>query len=140
MTSQEAFKFGFLMQCAQEGLSEEATHARLAKAAALVKVAAASGKSIFVKNAEIPIIGPIIRGGAGLAAAGIKAVAPFALNASLLALLAGPPLVGAGLGATAAKLQESTYDKDEAKTDEEIAEYARAIDQLKRSRRQRTLA
>ena len=120
MTSHEAFKFGMLMQCAEEGLSEEATHDRLTKAAALVKVAFPGEK--------------LMTGAVGTAAGAISPL----MKALFWTTLLGPPVVGTGLGYAAAKTRGADYDKELAKTDEEIAEYHRAIDQLQRARRQRS--
>jgi hypothetical protein len=120
MLSHEAFKFGMLMQCAEEGLSEEATHDRLTKAAALVKTAFPGEK---------------FAGDAGRLAAGV--VSPL-MRALFWGAILGPPVVGTGLGYAAAKTRGAAYDKELAKTDEEIAEYHRAIDQLQRARRQRS--
>jgi len=131
MTNKEAFKFGFLMQCAKDGLTKEATHERAAQAMALVKVA---------KGWDIPIISPLYRSALDLTTSAIKGATPTVVNAALLTALAGPPMVGAGGGYLAAQMQGDVYDEDTAKTDEEIAEYARSIDQLRRSRRQRQLA
>ena len=124
MTNNEAFKFGFLMQCAEEGLSQEETHERMAKAAALLKTA--------------DPVTAIIKELYGLGKGGLKEMSKFVLPAVGIAA-AAPPAVGALGGLTLARMRDSAYDEDEAKTDEEIAEYAKAIDQLRRSRRQRAI-
>jgi len=128
MTNNEAFKFGFLMQCAEEGLSQEETHERMAKAAALLKTA----------NPLTAVIKELYELGKG----GLKSTSEAVSKAVLPAIgvaAAAPPAIGALGGLTLARMRDSAHDEDEAKTNEEIAEYAKAIEQLRRSRRQRAI-
>jgi len=112
MTSHEAFRFGMLMQCADEGLDENETHERLVKAAALLKMSGTFSDMIKA----LSNVGTAL---------GRKA---FWVGA------AGPPILGLGGGWAASKLTSPDYDKESVRTDEEIAEYQRAIDKLRRAR------
>jgi hypothetical protein len=55
----------------------------------------------------------------------------------LAAAIGGPVVLGALAGGTAAEVTNDEYTKDEARNDEELAEYYRATDQLERARRRR---
>jgi len=136
MTERDAFKYGFLMQCEQYGLTEEQTRDRLVKTAATIRAhqqmekQAAPGAGVAGQ-----IVGEGIEGASRL---GSAVLGQWPLAA--LAMVGLPVGVGMGGGYLASQLRGETYDKDLAKTDEEIAEYYRAIDQLRRSRRQRQMA
>lgn len=106
MDDKDAFKFGFLLRCAQEGLTPQQTRERIEKTAALSK----EGWN------PLKPVGTLGRG-------------------ALLAALVGPPVLGTLGGYTLATTSDDSYDIDEAKKEEELAEYYRAIDQLARSRR-----
>ena len=109
MNSHEAFKIGFLCRCADEGLTPEQTAVRIKQAATLPKQAGWL-KDIF---------------------------SPAAWTARRLGQLAiaGPPALVVLGGYALSKAKEDTFDVDEAKRDEELTEYQRAIDQLARSQR-----
>lgn len=111
MTDKEAFKFGFLLRCAQEGLTPEETRQRIEKTAAL-------------KRADFDPLAAMRSVGKG----------------ALLTALVAPPAVGALGGYALATAHDDNYDVDEAKKEEELAEYYRAIDQLGRSNRLQTIA
>ena len=124
MTTHEAFKIGFLLQCASEGLSEEATEERVKKAATMVKMAAGGG----TWHDWIP--------GFATAKAALGKAWPLALWGTIL----GPPLIGAAGGAVLAKSRGDAYNEEDAKKREELAEYYRAIDQLSRAQQLRLAA
>jgi len=137
MTERDAFKFGFLMQCAQDGLTEEQTRERLIKTAATIRAHQQMEKQAAIPGAGVAgqVVGEGIEGASRLGSA-VLGQWPLAALA-----LAGIPVgLGMGGGYAAAQLRGEGYDKDLAKTDEEIAEYYRAIDQLRRSRRQSQMA
>ncbi len=112
MSPQEAFKVGFLLSCADRGLSAEATHA-------LVKRAVAGIGNVVGEMIEAP-------------GRFVSAVGPTVLNAGLLAAVGLPIAAGAGTGWAAAKLTDDDSNVDEAKTDEILAEYQRLTDQARR--------
>lgn len=109
MTEQEAFKIGFLMRCADERLSPEATRARIKAAASLAK----SANGLLDAAKDI--------GWKGLLTAAIA-----------------PPAIGLGAGYGLASIHDDNYDIDEARKEEELAEYYRAIDRMSRANRLQT--
>jgi len=113
MTPQESYRVGFLLRCAEEGLSEAQTAAR-------VKQAAITDKSALF--------------GAGAAASGGKKVLGDIYRKLQFLGLAGPPLLGVLGGYTLAKARDDMFDIDEAKREEELSEYQQAIARLKQSR------
>jgi len=118
MTDAQAFKLGFRMRCIDEGLSAEQTRDRMEKAASMLKHAG------------------IIQTLMGLLSGGAKVVGNIAkpiVSHGLTAALVGPPLAGVGGGYALSRLNNDVYNKDEAKTDEELAELYRAIEELQRS-------
>jgi hypothetical protein len=110
MTKQEAFKIGFLMKCAEEGLTPKETEERIKRAHAMVKMA--NWKDMLAR------------------------IAKYGLGIGLIA----PPVLGGIGGYALAQGHERPYSKAMARKDEELAEYYRAIDQLERARRQREAA
>ena len=111
MTKQEAFKIGFLMKCAEDGLTPSQVERRILKSSALVKKADPPGILGQLRNK---------------------------LTGTLWTLgLLGPPAIGAGIGYSMSKAKDDMYSIEESKKREELAEYYRAIDHLKRSARQR---
>jgi hypothetical protein len=114
MNSHEAFKIGFLCRCADEGLTPEQTAVRIKQAATLPKQAGFNpltwGKPV----------------GSGIDWLWQRAKVP---------MVAGPPALGVLGGYALSKAKADTFDVDEAKRDEELTEYQRAIDQLARSQR-----
>ena len=119
MTEKEAFKIGFLLKCAAEGLTVEQVESRIQQRASSIK-----------KEADL------LGGIATLAGRGLSLAGTVADKAFWPAMLA-PPLLGIAGAYGLSRAQDDTYDVDEAKKREEIAAYRRAIDQLKRSRRKR---
>lgn len=113
MTDKEAFKIGFLLKCAEEGLTEEQVERRILE------------KSAW----SLPPIGDWV----DRAASGAKWVADKAFWPAVVA----PPLVGIAGAYALSKAQDDTHDVEEAKKREEIAAYRRAVDQLNRSSRKR---
>ena len=120
MTPQEAFKVGFLIRCAEEGLTPQQTEERIEKTAAAIK----QGKIGDWMPSPSTFTDPL------------KWIA----NKALLAGIVAPPAVGAAGGWALANAQDDEYNVDEAKKEEELAAYYRAIDQLSRSRRMRAAA
>lgn len=105
MTNEEAFKLGFFLKCAEEGMSpaqvqEHFSKIDLEKKAAIWDILAAP------VNAAGSALGSV----GGLLAAGGLAL---------------PPLAGYGLGWAAAKAQEEDITPEELKRQEIIAEYKR---------------
>ncbi len=107
MNSKEAFKIGFLMQCAAENLSKKETDERIKTAACMTKMA---------------YLGKL------LSALG------WAARKSFWATAIVPPVAGLAGGYMLSKARSSEFNTDEAKRREVLAEYYRAIDRLKRSR------
>jgi len=110
MTPKEAFKVGFMHKCAADGLTPEQTMERIRHA------------KFMMKAAQTPILSDLVSAGGTAMKWGIP-----------LALLA-PPVAGLGAGYTLAKMRDETFDKDEAMKKEEIAEYQRAVEKLRRLR------
>lgn len=106
MTPQEAFKIGFLKKCAADGLAPDETMQRIQHARFMIKS------------------GGAVSGGLNLLKSMFGAMWPLALL--------GPPMVGMGGGALLAKAQNDAYEPEEARQREEIAEYERSIDRLRR--------
>jgi len=139
MTPKEAFKIGFLEKCAADGCSPKETLQRINHATAIVKSAdwVSSLKSM---------VAPLIGGGAGIAgeralggsglAGGVAGASAGTLAADwktmLPYLLFAPPAAGLGGGYALSQMQDDTYDADEAKKREEVAEYNRAIERLRK--------
>jgi hypothetical protein len=113
MTTQEAFKIGFLTKCAELGLTAEETTERIKQAHARVKMAQ-WGKFL--------------------------ASLPGWLTKGLMVGAIVPPVAGAVGGYAMSQAHDRPYSKDMARKDEELAEYYRAMDQLARARRQREAA
>jgi hypothetical protein len=101
MTPKEAFKIGFLEKCAADGLTPEETLLRIQHAKFMIK-------SASVGDAVGNFVGNIS-------------------SAALPLILLGPPLAGVAGGAMLAKSPDDTYDKEEARKREIIAEYQRAV-------------
>lgn len=118
MTEKEAFKIGFLLKCAEEGLAVEQVESRIQQRASSIKKEAVFG------------------GIANLAGRGLS-LAGTAVDKAFWPAMLAPPLLGIAGAYGLSKAKDDTYDVDEAKKREEIAAYRRAIDQLKRSRRKR---
>lgn len=110
MSPRQLFKFGFLLRCADEGLTPAQTQLRIA--ACLEKVAAdGSGWGHMLADA-----------GLGLGALG----------------LAGAGAGGAGLGYMAARMTEPQADPETAKQQELIAAYKQYADHARRLAARRT--
>jgi len=112
MTDKEAFKIGFLLKCAEEGLSEEQVERRIIK------------KSFMGLD-----VGKWVDRAGHTA----KWVADKAFWPAMIA----PPLAGIAGAYALSKAQDDTHDVEEAKKREEISAYRRAVDQLNRSSRKR---
>jgi hypothetical protein len=117
MTDLEAFKFGFLLRCADEGLTAEQVQARIKLAAGPAVAAAATGAGLGLAKPALGLTKNLaglsmLLGGAGLAGA------------------AG---LGAGGGYLAAKATEPDMDAEDAKMQELIAAYRQQADQARRT-------
>jgi hypothetical protein len=121
MKNEEAYKIGFLLRCAEEGLAPDQITDRV-KQASLNKRAFPGEK--------------LLAGGLGAAGK----VLGNAFSLAKLGLIAGPPIAGAAGGMALAKARQDDFDPEEAKKRELIAEYQRALDQFKRSQRVQELA
>ena len=107
MTDKEAFKIGFLMKCAEEGLTPSQVESRITDSVAIIKKAETNAWDV------------------------LKTVTGKAWPLALAA-----PWVAGGLGGYAlSQAGDEMYSVEEAKKREELAEYYRAIDQLKRAER-----
>lgn len=110
MTPQEAFKFGFLLRCAEEGLSPDEIADRV--------------QFGLAKQAEL---GKIVGG-----------IASGVTNLGLLGL-AGSAGIGAGGGYMAAKLTEPDADPAEAKQQEMITAYRLYAEEMARNTKRRRM-
>jgi hypothetical protein len=106
MTPAEAFKIGFLRQCAREGLSPTQLQSRIKTANAMVKQSAGSA---------------------------LQALGNLFSSAKWSTLVA-PPVIGALGGYALARANNDDFDPDEAKRQEELAEYYRATDMLRQNK------
>lgn len=125
MNSQDAYKIGFLLRCAEEGLTPEQTEQRI-KTASMAKTA------VLGLEAAGNMVGKTV------SAAG-KGLLSALRTAGWLTVVA-PPVAGMAGGYMLAKSKNDTFDIEEAKKDEELAEYYRAMDMLGRSQRNRAAA
>lgn len=118
MTPREAFKFGFLLRCADENLDDDATQERIKYACDLIhwdgKTTLLTNQELLEKNASI-----------------WNAVAGLAKGMGL-AGLAGGAALGAGGGLLAAKATDKEIDPDEVKKQELIAAYKQQADRIRR--------
>ena len=105
MTPAEAFKVGFLRQCAKDGCSPAQLKSRIKTANAMLKQG----------NALQDLLKRIF-------------------GAGQVALFAGPPIAGALGGYALARANNDDFDPEEAKKQEELAEYYRATDMLRQNR------
>ena len=119
MTEKEAFKIGFLLKCAEDGLTVDQVESRIQQRASSIKKEA--GGWDLAKS--------VLGGGINLAGK--------VLDKAFWPAVIAPPLLGIAGAYGLSRAQDDTYDVDEAKKREEIAAYRRAIDQLNRSRRKR---
>jgi hypothetical protein len=109
MTPKEAFKIGFLEKCAADNLSPTEIMARIQHSKFVIKSAGIAGPIGDTAKAFMNWAGPLA--------------------------LIGPPVAGLAGGAMLAGAQDDSYDPEEARKQEEIAEYRRAIDQLQNLQR-----
>lgn len=127
LNEKEAFKVGFLMRCAEEGLTMQETHQR-------IKLALASN-IMLVKEAIPWYLQPFTYAGGkamDLATAGVKTI-PSILSYGAAAGLVAPIAAGAGIGYGAAKFTTPDHAIiDEAKQDEVIGEYERLAEEARR--------
>jgi hypothetical protein len=129
LTEKQAFKVGFLLRCADEGLTIEETHRRV--------------KTGLEKQAT-PLLGPVlgsaVSGGTQMIK-GLLGMVPGLSQAGLVGLLGLPVAAGAGAGLAAAKMTSRGDDAlDEAKRDEVVGEYQRLAEEAKRKARAKRLA
>jgi phosphate/sulfate permease len=117
LTDREAFKVGFLKQCATEGLSPDEILSRVKTASYMLE------KRAF--------IGGLIGGAANAAGGALKTVGSYGLPLAL----AAPPILGglAGYGLAKATDVDDT-DVDAIKNRELVEEYRRQAEKLKRQR------
>lgn len=113
MTEREAFKFGFLLRCAEEGLDEAATAGRVKAAADK----AAEGVWDVAKD-----VGGTLGGGAHSA---------WNLGTHLYPLVGALSLLGgAGLGYMGGRMADPGYDADDVRRQELIAAYRSAAEDM----------
>jgi hypothetical protein len=136
MTPQEAFKFGFKMQCAREGLDDDAT-AQRAKIAAFMTKQAVDPMTLGTMLSGLWGGVKSVAGGAkSLATLATTGVAKPIYDALIMPAMLAPPAVGVLGGYLASRSMDDHYNEDDARKDEELAEYERAIDQITRSSKQ----
>jgi hypothetical protein len=124
LTPEQAFKVGFLVRCADEGLTTEETAQRIKSASLMEKVALPGilSGALSGVNSTLGILGK------GLGFAG--AVAP----AAAITALGVPTLGGAGAGYLAAKATNPDTDElEHAKQDEIEGEYYRLAQEARRA-------
>lgn len=107
LTSRQAFKFGFLLHCAQQGLDRGETELRIKQAHELLEKSASLGST---GKATVDFLKSMGWYGLGASAAG-----------------------GLGAGYGLAKLTEPTADPEEVKKRELIATYKQQADRIRRS-------
>lgn len=114
MNAREAFKFGFISRCIEDGLtSPAAIHDRLTKTAVL-------------SLSDVTAVPKGIWGG-------IKDIGKAGLGVGALGIVA-PALLGAAGGTLAAKMTDvDDRDVDELKNQEVIEEYRRQAERLRRA-------
>lgn len=115
MGPHECFQLGYLLWCADHGLTPEQTH---------VHVKAALEKRAFIGH----MLGELVEAPARI----ISSVASNALPAAAILGIGVPAGVGLTGGYLAAKAVENNTDVDEAKVDEELAEYQRLTEHAQR--------
>jgi len=113
LSPREAFKFGFLLRCADEGLDEAETQQR-------IKLA-----SLFIDNVQDPGIHKQAMGTLGKLLGG-------SAKLGLLGMAAGGGLGLAG-GYMAGKLTDKEVDPDDIKQQELIAAYQQEADKIRRN-------
>jgi len=133
MNTREAFKIGFLLKCAECGLTEEETRRRAINL--LVKQQA---EETFVKQADpIPGVraaGNILASVANPVVTGLKDFLGKILGMGKTIYLVAPPIGGILGGYTLAKMKEDTTSREESRQKELAMEYLRSIGELKRMR------
>lgn len=107
LTTRQAFKFGFLYHCAEQGLTREQAEARIKTAAALLEKEATLGS---LANTGLQALKSLGVYGLGASAAG-----------------------GLGAGYGLAQLTEPQSDPEEIKKQELIATYKQQVDRIRRS-------
>ena len=116
MTPTDAFKFGFLARCTEEGLTPSQIESRIQKAAGFFDgIAAAPGAAADSASKVLGNVASMGLGGLGLS------------------VLGGGALGGLG-GYALSAANDDNVDPREAKDAELIAEYRRAIQDLQRRR------
>lgn len=128
LTPEEAFKVGFLLRCADEGLTPDETAERVKRASAMEKAA-------------FPFVTPLVTALGSGVASGITSlpgkalgVAGAVLPAAAIAATATPALAGAGAGYLAARATSSDNDDlEQAKQDEIEGEYYRLAQEARRN-------
>ena len=111
LTPREAFRIGFVMRCADEGLTGEQVRERVEKAAALVEK----------RGGPLSALGGLAGHAGGL-------------------LLAAPLAAGVGGGYLAHKMVEDSVDEDDVRQQELIAELKHWARRAREQRKMRALA
>lgn len=130
LTPEQAFRYGFLRRCAEEGLDDDEADGRLKRAqdAAAIPGGVASAMGGFGLGALKAV------GGLGLDAA--KFVGGHLIKSPLYAV-GGAMGLGAGGGYLLAKAREGTLDPETAQKDETIEAYRAYADQVEQRNRLR---
>lgn len=117
MTPQESFKFGFLLRCAQEGLTPAQVCDRMAK---------------FAQQRKLAFLGETTLNNAATSAKNVLTSLPgLALRGALGAVAAGG-LGGVAGGYALSSAMDDAVDPNEARDEELIAAYRQAIQDLTR--------
>lgn len=127
MTPVEAFTVGFLLKCAEDGLTPAQAEQRMER---FTKQAADPGFMSRIVGAVTSAPGKLLGAGKAVANTGLTGL-NYGLKGLTLAGLAGG---GAGVlgGYTLAQLNDDSISPDEVKNEELISEYRRAIQDLAR--------
>jgi len=124
LKDRQAFKFGFLQKCAEAGMTQDETEQVLDRALTRVK-SAVFGLEELAKL----ITTPALAGGKLLKDVGLPAA------------IAGPPLLGAGIGYTAARMGDiDDTDVEAVKQQELIDEYLRNANKIRQQKQRFQLA
>jgi hypothetical protein len=129
LTPRQQFKFGFLLRCADEGLTLEQTHERVKEALAFHEKEAGIAEII---SGALKGIGSA----AGGVAEGVGKAAPVVADAAKslgLLGLGGAAVGGIGAGHLAALAGEKEIDPEEIKKQELIATYRQQADRVRRN-------
>jgi hypothetical protein len=128
MTVQEAYKCGFLLRCALEGLGPTEIEARITKSAQLK---AADG--LIPGLAALPgkLVGGVVQTGENVSDI-FKNLWPYLQSGLFHSTISAPVLGGLATGYGLSRLGDASVSPEDAKQEELLAEYRRALGALNR--------